>query len=87
METLQPDLPGRLQCRASGDWPVAGRTIQAGYAPLLHGRYQEPTCNGLLTLNAEGFYYDYKNYQVSQREANTARNLMFNADKATIYGV
>ena len=39
-----------------------------------------------LTLNIEGFYYDYKNYQVSARDLLTAQNLIFNASKATIYG-
>jgi iron complex outermembrane receptor protein len=42
--------------------------------------------NGALTLNFEGFYYDYKNYQVSQRNAITGLNLIFNADQAEVYG-
>lgn len=40
-----------------------------------------------LIVNVEGFYYDYKNYQVSSRSPVTAQNEVFNADKATIYGV
>jgi iron complex outermembrane receptor protein len=43
--------------------------------------------DGKLTVNLEGFYYDYKNYQVSSRSPVTAQNEVFNADKATIYGV
>jgi iron complex outermembrane receptor protein len=39
-----------------------------------------------LTLNLEGFYYDYDNYQVSARDLLTAQNLVFNAAKATVYG-
>lgn len=41
---------------------------------------------GKATLNVEGFYYDYKNYQVSARALN-GQLTIYNADKATIYGV
>ncbi len=41
---------------------------------------------GDLTLNLEGYYYDYKNYQVSSRDILTGLNIVYNADKATIYG-
>jgi iron complex outermembrane receptor protein len=40
-----------------------------------------------LTLNLEGFYYDYKNYQVSARDVTTGQSLVYNAAKATVYGV
>lgn len=39
-----------------------------------------------ITLNLEGFYYDYENYQVSARNALTAQNQVFNAEKAEIKG-
>lgn len=42
---------------------------------------------GRLTLNLEGFYYDYKNYQISARDVITAQNLVYNAEKSTVYGV
>lgn len=38
-----------------------------------------------LILNLEGFYYDYKNYQVAAR-AVTGQLAIYNADKATVYG-
>src|SRR3546814_12846649 len=39
--------------------------------------------NGALTLNAAGFYYDYKDYQVSQIRDRTAVNENFDA---TVWG-
>lgn len=40
-----------------------------------------------VVLNAEAFYYDYKNYQISARDIVTAQNLVYNAKKSTIYGL
>jgi iron complex outermembrane receptor protein len=39
-----------------------------------------------LTLNVEGFYYDYRNYQVSARNPITSQNNVYNATKAEVYG-
>lgn len=39
-----------------------------------------------LTLNFEGFYYDYKNYQVASRDPATLQATVRNAEKARIYG-
>ena len=58
--------------------PVTLRAYAAGLKNRLF--------DNAVTLNIEGFYYDYKNYQVSARDILTAQNLVFNAEKATIYG-
>jgi len=39
-----------------------------------------------VTANFEGFYYDYDNYQVSQRNPQTGQNEVYNAAKAEVYG-
>ncbi|KKC26656.1 hypothetical protein WP12_06810 [Sphingomonas sp. SRS2] len=71
-----PAVVGQIQ--AASFEPVKLRAYTAGAKNKLF--------NGLMTLNVEGFYYDYKNYQVSARDIITLQNLVFNADKATIYG-
>jgi len=38
-------------------------------------------------LNVEAYYYDYNNYQVSARNLGTGVNVIYNAQKATIYGL
>ncbi|QIB64916.1 TonB-dependent receptor [Kineobactrum salinum] len=43
--------------------------------------------DGALTLNLEGFYYDYENYQISARDQTTAQNLVYNAEKSTVHGI
>ena len=39
-----------------------------------------------LQFNVEGYYYDYKNYQVSARNTVTGENTIYNAQKSEIYG-
>jgi iron complex outermembrane recepter protein len=53
------------------------------YAGGIKNRFAD----GKLTLNLEGFYYDYKNYQISARDLVTSQNLVYNAAKSTVYGV
>ena len=69
---------------------VVGQTQAAPFKPVTLLAYTAGTKNrfsqGRITVNLEGFYYDYKNYQVSARDVVTAQNLVFNAAKATIYG-
>lgn len=71
-----PALVGQLP--AAPFKPVSLRAYASGIKNRLF--------DGLLTLNLEGFYYDYKDYQVSARDILTAQNLVFNAEKATVYG-
>ena len=40
-----------------------------------------------ITLNAEAFWYDYRNYQVSQRNLAINQNNVYTAAKARIYGI
>ena len=69
---------------------VVGRLQAAPFKPVFLTAYTAGLKNrllgGALTVNVEGFYYDYVNYQVSARDLLTAQNLVFTADKATIYG-
>ena len=70
---------------------IVGQLAAAPFKPVYLRAYTGGVKNrlldGALTLNVEGFYYDYKNYQVSARDILTAQNLVFNAEKATVYGV
>lgn len=43
--------------------------------------------DGRLVFNVEGYYYDYKDYQVSARNPQTFQNQLFNAKESEIYGV
>lgn len=40
-----------------------------------------------LTFNVEGFYYDYRDLQISQLNATIGKNQFLNAQKVEIYGV
>jgi len=70
---------------------VPTSTLQeaASFAPVTMTAYaagiKNQFANRRVTVNFEGFYYDYKNYQVSARSLS-GLNLVFNAGKATIYG-
>lgn len=70
---------------------VIGQLPAAQFLPVTLRAYTAGIKNrlvdGKLTFNLEAYYYDYKNYQVSARDVLTAQNLVFNAAKATIYGV
>ncbi|HMO74377.1 MAG TPA: TonB-dependent receptor [Sphingopyxis sp.] len=71
-----PEVIGQLPAK-----PFAPVTLTS-YAGGLKNRFAD----GMLTLNLEGFYYDYKNYQISARDVITAQNLVYNAEKSTVYG-
>ena len=43
--------------------------------------------NNRLEFNGEAFYYDYKNYQLSFNDPTSGLQEIFNADKATVYGI
>jgi iron complex outermembrane receptor protein len=43
--------------------------------------------DGRIRLNAEGFYYDYKDYQVGLINLAAGTNAFFNAPKSRIYGL
>lgn len=62
--------------------PVAPATATA-YAVGTKNRF----ANGLVTLNAEGFYYDYRNYQVVTTAAGATGLPVYNVPKSRIYGV
>ncbi len=38
-------------------------------------------------FNTEAFYYDYKNYQLSFNNPTSGLQEIFNADKASVYGI
>lgn len=61
--------------------PFAETTLNAW-----SGGVKSRLLGGKATLNVEGFYYDYKNYQVAARAVN-GQLTIYNAQKATIYGV
>jgi iron complex outermembrane recepter protein len=69
---------------------VFGQTKAKPFEPVKLVSYSAGAKNrfadGMLTLNFEGFYYDYKNYQISARDVLTSQNLVFNAEKSTVYG-
>ncbi len=43
--------------------------------------------NNRLELNAEGFYYAYSNYQLSFNDPTSGLQEIFNANKASVYGI
>jgi iron complex outermembrane receptor protein len=43
--------------------------------------------NNRVEFNAEAFYYDYKNYQLSFNNPTSGLQEIFNADKASVYGI
>jgi iron complex outermembrane receptor protein len=43
--------------------------------------------NNRLELNAEAYYYDYKDYQLSFNDPTSGLQEIFNANKATVYGI
>jgi len=69
---------------------VVGQPEAAAFKPVTlraySGGIKSRPASGPVTVNLEGFYYDYRNYQVSARDILTAQNLVFNAAKATVYG-
>ena len=40
-----------------------------------------------LEFNAEAFYYDYKDFQLSFNDPTSGPQTIFNAPKATVYGI
>lgn len=69
---------------------ILGNSAAAPFEPVSLQAYvaglKSRLFDGRLTLNAEGFYYDYRNYQVSARNIATGENTVYNAEKATVYG-
>jgi len=69
---------------------VIGQPQAASFRPVtlraFSGGIKSRSADGPITLNLEGFYYSYNDYQVSARDVLTAQNLVFNAPKATVYG-
>ncbi len=67
-----------------------GSTLAASFQPMKMTGYTIGTKNrfldGRLTANLEGFYYDYSNYQISQRNPSTGQNQVYNAQQASSYG-
>lgn len=57
-------------------------TFLTAYAAGIKNQFM----HGRITINAEGFYDDYKNYQVYTRGVN-GLSYVFTADKSTVYGV
>lgn len=70
---------------------IVGQLAAVPFKPVYLTAYTAGIKNTLLdgaaTLNLEVFHYDYRNYQVSQRNSATGQNNVYTADKATIEGV
>jgi iron complex outermembrane receptor protein len=70
---------------------AAGSSQAAPFSPMtvkaLTGGIKNRFWDNRITFNVEGFYYRYRNYQVSARNLITGQNQIFNAEKATTYGV
>jgi iron complex outermembrane recepter protein len=70
---------------------VSGQLPAAPFRPTTLIAYtagvKNRLANGKLTLNLEGFYYDYRNYQLTERDPVTLQNLVYNAAKSTVDGV
>jgi iron complex outermembrane receptor protein len=65
--------------------------VQAGLIPTSRlkaysGGFKSRFLENRLEINDEVFYYKYANYQAINFDANTARSIVLNAKKATIYG-
>src|SRR3546814_2604711 len=60
-----------------------GKTFDPEFVNAFEIGAKNTLLNGALTLNAAGFYYDYKDYQVSQIRDRTAVNENFDA---TVWG-
>ncbi len=69
---------------APGNPVVVPQSFSPTFAPEYVDAFEIGTKNtmldGRLVLNADGFFYKYKGYQVSQIESNTAINENFNAN-------
>lgn len=70
---------------------VLGQIAALPFKPVYLTAYTMGLKNRLMgnrvTLNIEGFWYTYRNYQVSQRNLATGQNNVYTADKAQVYGV
>jgi iron complex outermembrane receptor protein len=70
---------------------AAGSTQAAPFQPMTVDAYALGSKNRFLDnrfqANAELFYNDYQNYQVSYRSVQTGQAIVYNAHRATTYGV
>jgi iron complex outermembrane receptor protein len=73
-------LPGGFDL---GSDPHFKPATMLGYAIGSKNRFLD----NRLQVNAEGFYYDYKDYQLSYNDPNTAQQVILNAPKVIIYGL
>jgi iron complex outermembrane receptor protein len=73
-------LPGGFDL---GSDPHFKAATMLGYALGSKNRFLD----NRLQVNAEGFYYDYKNYQLSYNAPNTGQQVILNAPKVVIYGL
>ncbi len=73
-------LPGGFDLSPA---PHFNAATMLGYALGSKNRFLD----NRLQVNAEGFYYDYKDYQLSYNDPNTGQQLILNAPKVVIYGL
>jgi iron complex outermembrane receptor protein len=73
-------LPGGFDL---GSDPHFKAATMLGYALGSKNRFLD----NRLQVNAEGFYYDYKNYQLSYNDPNRGQQTILNAPKVVIYGL
>ncbi|HEX5775224.1 MAG TPA: TonB-dependent receptor, partial [Caulobacteraceae bacterium] len=75
---------GGFASRATEESATRPRTFDAEYVDAFELGTKNTLLDGQLTLNLAGFYYDYKNYQISEIVDRSAFNRNFDA---TVWGL
>lgn len=89
---FKPDADTLLYAKVSTGFKAGGFDSVGQYAPETNTAYEAGLkknfgASGQHTFNLAGFYYDYKDLQVSVLLDTTKGGQIFNAGKATIWGV
>jgi outer membrane receptor protein involved in Fe transport len=71
--------PGAVLLEGADFQPTHPLTFAPEYVDAFEGGTKNTLLDGALTLNANGFYYNYKGYQISQIVDRTSVNLNFDA--------
>ena len=89
---FKPDADTLIYAKVSTGFKAGGFDSVGQYAPETNTAYEAGLkknfgASGQHTFNLAGFYYDYKDLQVSVLLDTTKGGQIFNAGKATIWGV
>ncbi|WP_298287532.1 TonB-dependent receptor [Novosphingobium sp.] len=89
---FKPDVDTLIYAKVSTGFKAGGFDSVGQYAPETNTAYEAGLkknfgANAQHTFNLAGFYYDYKDLQVSVLLDTTEGGRIFNAGKATIWGV